>query len=314
MFKKKKILSLILTLLFVFSLAACTTNKNTENKNTNENTISETKYPLTIKDSYNREIKLDKEPERIISLAPNITETIYAIGKDNKLVGRTDFCDYPQKVKEVTSIGGLQDPNIEKIVELKPDIVIASTHFKRDVLKKLEDLGIKVAVLYGAEDFEGAYNTIKSVGKLLNSNKKATETIKNMKNKVDGVIKKVAGKPTPSVYYVVSFGKTGDFTPGKDTFIDKSITMAGGNNSASDAVEWKYSLEKLLEKNPDIVICSKYFNTKDSFKSTNGYKDLSAVKNNKLFEIDNNMLDRQGPRLADGLEALAKIIHPEAFK
>jgi len=89
--------------------------------------------------------------------------------------------------------------------------------------------------------------------------------------------------------------------------------MAGGKNAASDVTGWNYSLEKLVEKNPDILICSNKFNSKNGIKSTKGYKDLDAVKKNKLFEIDEDIISRQGPRLADGLEALAKIIHPEAF-
>jgi iron complex transport system substrate-binding protein len=106
----------------------------------------------------------------------------------------------------------------------------------------------------------------------------------------------------------------GDFTAGKGTFIGKMIEMAGGKNAADDVEGWSYSLEKLVEKNPDIMICSMYYDTKKGIQSTNGYKDLDAVKNGKLFEIDNNLLDRQGPRLADGLVELAKIIHPESFR
>ncbi|WP_027624197.1 ABC transporter substrate-binding protein [Clostridium lundense] len=314
MFKSKKILSILLSLILIFCLSACTNKDKKQIENKVTETVTETKFPLTVKDSYGREVTIEKEPSKVISIAPNITETIYALGKENKLVGRTDYCDYPAQAKNVTSIGGLQDPNMEKIVELKPDLVIASTHFKKDVLKKLEDLGLKVVVLYGEESFEGAYNTIQKVGEILNVQPKAKQIVTNMQVKVDDIKSKVANKGTPSVYYVIGFGKTGDFTAGKDTFIDKMITMAGGKNVAEDAVGWKYSIEKLLEKNPEIVICSKYFDSKKNIKQTNGYKDLDAVKKDKLYEIDNNMLDRQGPRLADGLEALAKIIHPEAFK
>lgn len=314
--KFKKIIVLTLCLMLIFSLSACSKNKVEEKKDNKQATqlSKETKYPLTIKDSYGREVTIEKEPSRVISIAPNITETIYALGKEDKLVGRTDYCDYPAEVKNIASIGELQKPNIEKIVDLKPDLIIASTHFKKDVIKKLEDLGLKVIVLYGEENFEGVYNTMGRVGEVLNAQSKANEVVTNMQKKVADVKSKVANKETPSVYYVVGFGKTGDFTAGKDTFIDKMITMAGGKNVAEDAVGWKYSIEKLLEKNPEIVICSKYFDSKKTLQQTNGYKDLDAVKKNKLFEIDNNMLDRQGPRLADGLEALTKIIHPEAFK
>ncbi|EDS77877.1 periplasmic binding protein [Clostridium botulinum C str. Eklund] len=294
----------------VFSFAGCTKNNVNDKK---EVSVGVT-YPLKIKDSYNREVVINKEPKRIVSIAPNITETIFALGRGNKLVGRTDYCDYPKEVNNITSIGSLTQPNIEKIVELKPDVVIASTHFKKDVLTKLEKMNIKVVVLYGPETFDGVYDTINKVGEVMNAKSEANKLVLDMKKKVDSITDKVKNKNKPKVYYVVSYGKMGDFTSGGDTFIGNMIEMAGGNNVASDVKGWKYSVEKLVEKNPDIIICSKYFDAKKGIKETPGYKDLKAVKDGKLIEIDNNLPDRQGPRVVEGLEALAKIIHPEAFK
>ena len=311
--KLKKVIVAILAILTMLSLAACGKDSKQEDKNT-KTEVNTTKYPLTVKDSYDREVTIDKEPQKIISLGPNITEAVYALGKGNNLIGRTDFCDYPEEVKNVASIGSLQKPSIEKIVDLKPDIVIASTHFPKDILKQLEDLGVKVVALYGQDSFEGAYNTLEKMGEILNANDKAKEVVTNMKEKVNYVTSKVKGLDTPSVYYVIDFGQYGDYTATKDTFIHNMIVMAGGKNIADDAEGWKYSIEKVLEKNPSMVIVSKYFDAKGRIVTTNGYKDLEAIKSGKLFEIDNNMLDRQGPRLADGLEELAKIIHPEAFK
>jgi len=99
-----------------------------------------------LKDSYDREVNLDKEPERIVSVAPNITEIIFALGKQDKLVGRTDFCDYPEEAKNIESIGNIDQPNVEKIVELQPDVVIASSIFTKEMLQKLEEANIKVAI------------------------------------------------------------------------------------------------------------------------------------------------------------------------
>ncbi|KEH96763.1 ABC transporter substrate-binding protein [Clostridium massiliodielmoense] len=312
--KSSRFLSLFLAVAMifacVFSFAGCTKNNVNEKK---EVSVGVT-YPFKIKDSYNREVVINKEPKRIVSIAPNITETIFALGRGNKLVGRTDYCDYPKKVNNITSIGSLTQPNIEKIVELKPDVVIASTHFKKDVLTKLEKMNIKVVVLYGPETFDGVYDTINKVGEVMNAKSEANKLVLDMKKKVDSITDKVKNKNKPKVYYVVSYGKMGDFTSGGDTFIGNMIEMAGGNNVASDVKGWKYSIEKLVEKNPDIIICSKYFDAKKGIQQTQGYKDLKAVKDGKLVEIDNNLLDRQGPRVVDGLEELSKIIHPEAFK
>ncbi|WP_138204300.1 ABC transporter substrate-binding protein [Haloimpatiens lingqiaonensis] len=307
----KKFISSCLFLVMLFSLAACS-NKKTDSSKTKEDT--KISYPLKIKDSYDREVSIEKEPAKIVSLAPNITETIFALGKGDKLVGKTDYCDYPEASKKIESVGGLKNPNIEKIAQLKPDLVVASTHFDKKVLQKLEALNIKTVVLYGKDNLDGAYSVIDKLGTILNAKEKSNEIVSSMKKKVESIKEKVKGKSTPSVYYVISYGKFGDYTAGGDTFINELIETAGGKNVASDVKGWQYSIEKLIEKNPDIVICSKYFDAKKGIENANGYKDLTAVKNNKLYEIDNNLLDRQGPRLADGLEELAKIIHPELFK
>lgn len=319
MLKRKKILSMLLVLMvMLFTVTACSSKSG---KGTVKNDAAqskkikgETKYPLTIKDSYDREVTIDNEPKRVISIAPNITETIFALEKGDKLIGRTEYCGYPEDVKNVKVIGSLQEPNIEKITELKPDLIIASTHFNEKTLKKFQELGMKVVVLYGEESFDGAYETIEKVGTVLNAQDKAEEVVSNMKKKVEEVKKKIEGKNKPSVYYVVGYGKGGDYTAGKGTFISQMIEMAGGKNSADDIEGWKYSVEKLIEKNPDMLVCSNRFDTKKGIENTNGYKDLNAVKNGKLYEIDDNLINRQGPRLADGFEELAKIIHPDAFK
>jgi len=257
---------------------------------------------------------IEKEPKRIITIAPNIAETVYALNKGGELVGRSDYDDYPAQISKVTAVGQLTDPSIEKIVELKADVVIASTHFSKDVVKKLEAVNIKVIVLYGEENFDGVYNTITKVGEVLNANEKAKTIVADMKKKVAAVEAKVKTASKPSVYYVVGFGKSGDYTAGKDTFVGNMLEMAGGKNAAGDVTGWKYSIEKLVEKDPDILICSKDYDSKKGIEATTGYKDLKAIKGGKLLEIDQNIVDRQGPRLAEGLEVIAKLIHPELFK
>ena len=268
---------------------------------------------ITIIDSYDRTVTLEKPAERVVSVAPSITETIFALGKGDVLKGRTDYCDYPAEVSSIPSIGSLKDPDIEAIAAINPDIVIASTHFTEESLDKLTALSIPVVVLADQDSFEGVYKIIEDVAKLIGADSEAVAITGSMKETVATVLSKVKGKETPSVYYVIGFGEYGDYTAGGDTFINQIIEMAGGNNIASDINGWSFSLEQIVESDPDILVCSKYWNTKDSIMKTNGYKDLRAVKDGNLFEIDNNMLDRQGPRLADGLLSLAKIIHPDLF-
>jgi iron complex transport system substrate-binding protein len=310
----KKIICVAFAMILMLTLSACTAKVDSSTKVEEKPKAINTTYPLKIKDSYNREVTIEKEPKRVISIAPNITETVYALEKKEVLVGRTDYCDYPSEVSAVQSIGTLKSPNLEKITELKPDLVIASTHFSEATLKKLEELAIPVVVLYGSENFEGSYDTIDKIGQVLNANEKAMSIITSMKQKVANVEEKVKGKMQPSVYYVVGFGESGDFTATGDTFIAQMIKMAGGKNVAEEGTNWKFSFEKLVEKDPQFIIVSKKYDSKSGFVGTKGYKELTAVKNNKVLEIDDDLLNRQGPRLADGLEALAKLIQPDAFK
>lgn len=313
----KKFTVVLLTVIMMVTFAACRNTKNTANEENSAGVKTEdltTKYPYTLKDSNGNEVVIEKEPERIISVAPSITELVYGLGEGDKLVGRTDYCDYPAEAANVESIGSLTDPNIEKIIELKPDVVIASTHFKDDVAKKLQDLGIKIIVLYDANEFEGAYNSISTLGEILNAQDKAKDIVNTIKKDVESVKAAVEGKEAPTVYYVVGFGKAGDYTATGDTFIGQMIEMAGGNNIAKDATGWKYSLENIIENDPEYIIVSKNYDVKAQFISTDGYKELSAVKNNKVIEMDDNLLNRQGPRLGEGVKTLAKILHPDLFK
>ncbi|MBD5638908.1 ABC transporter substrate-binding protein [Clostridium botulinum] len=300
----KRRLSVIICIMLAFMLVSCNLKKG-ENKEAQKN--------IKITDSYGKELTFDKAPERIVSLSPGATETIYALNKENILVGRSDFDDYPAAVSKVKSVGGVKDPSIEKITELKPDLVIGGAHFSKDTVKKLEDLGIKVAVLYGAEDLDGAYKNIMDISTILGVAEKGQTIVNGMKKKVESVENKVKSLNKPKIYYVVDFGKA-DFTAGGDTFIGKMIEKAGGDNIAKDTKGWNYSFEKIVENKPEMIILSDKFNIKKNFLAIDKYKDLPAAKKNKVYEIDDNMLLRQGPRQGDGLEALAKIIHPEAFK
>lgn len=268
-------------------------------------------YPVTITDSFGKTITLDKEPQKIISVAPNVTEMLYKLGVEDKLVGRTDYCDYPAEVSKVESIGTLNSPDIEKIISLEPDVVITSTHFDEANTAKLEAAGIQVIGLYEENQVTGVYTMIEILGTAVNKEAEAAQTVEEMKATVDEVTEKVKGLEQPSVYYVVSYGES-DYSAPDNTFIGQMIKMAGGSNIVPASDSWAYSLEALIEADPDIIVIRK--GEKEAFCSSAAYKELTAVKEGKVYEIDNNLLDRQGYRNAEGLKELATIFHPEAFK
>ncbi|AHM56984.1 ABC-type Fe3+-hydroxamate transport system, periplasmic component YvrC [Peptoclostridium acidaminophilum DSM 3953] len=310
----RRIAAIFLIIVAFVMAAGCSQTGPADSSSSKGASAEASAYPLEIKDSHGRTVVIEKKPERVVSIAPGITESIFAIGKGEVLVGRTDYCTYPKETDGIESIGGMQDPNIEKIVELDPDIVIASAHFKEETLEKLEELGLKVVVLYGEESFEGVYDIIGKLGTILDAKANANELTAEMESRVAAVKAKVNGLEKPSVYYVIGFGEYGDFTAGSDTFISKMIEMAGGTNAASDVKGWKYSLERLVENDPDILICSSEYSPSEQVAAANGYKELSAVKNGSIFTIETDTVEIQGPRQVEGLEELARIIHPEAFK
>ncbi|MEA3423409.1 MAG: ABC transporter substrate-binding protein [Bacillota bacterium] len=308
----KKGNSMLILLLIMLLVAGCS-NEVVKTDIEVEPVVEESMYPMTLTDSYDREITIESEPMRVVSMAPSISETIYYLDAFEKLVGRTEYCDFPEKIQGIDTAGSLMEPNIEKIVDLNPDIVIASTHFPKDAVETLEGLGIKVAVFVPEESFDGVYDTITVVGKVLDKETEAKEQVEAMKQMVDEVASRVKELEKKTVYYAIGFGEYGDYTAGGDTFISEMIELAGGENIASDVSGWSYSLEKIIDNDPEVVVISKYYGMKESFEAAEGYKELEAVKNGKLIAIDNNKIDRQGPRLAEGLLELAKAIHGDDY-
>lgn len=269
-----------------------------------------------VTDSSGAELLFEQAPTRIISVAPSLTETVFALGKGEYLVGRSRFCDYPAATEDILSIGSIRSPSIETIVSLEPDVVLASTHFQEDTAQTLADLGIPVVYLYNPNSFEGVYSTIETVGLLLDAEAEAEQLTAEMQADVQEVLTTVSvvdDDDRPSVYYVVAFGQSGDFTAGGDTFIGQMLEMVRADNIAADSEGWAYSFESIVEGDPDLVIASQYRDTRANLESTDGYKDLPAIAEGRLYTFDNNTVDRQGPRLAQGLRALAAIVHPELF-
>lgn len=242
---------------------------------------------------------------RVISLGPNITETIYALGKGSLLVGRTDYCNYPPEVLDVQSVGPIQQPNVETIISLKPDVVIASTHGSKAAAELLAGAGIEVKYFYTPASFDGIYEVIRHTASELDAEAEAEALTASIAERYNALTSHVNSGTCPSVYYVVGFGEGGDWTAGGDTFIGAMINEAGGRNIAADVSGWSYSLEKLVESDPDVIIIGR--ERKDSFIRTPVYSELSAVKNSRVYGVDEDILSRQGPRLIEGLEILNTI-------
>jgi len=270
---------------------------------------------IQILDSRQRLISLNEPPERIVSLSPNITEILFALGLGDNIVGRTDYCDYPVEASAIPSMGDLFSPSIEMIVASEPSLVILSTLGQSQTIDAIEQTGIPVAFFNEAETLEGTYRLIESVGKITGTYEQALYSTETMRSLVEKIRTIIVGLPKPSVYYVAGFGEWGDFTATGDTFINDLITIAGATNIAENGKNWMFQAELILENDPEIIILppswgSTFELTHQQFSTMEPYKHLQAVKNGKIYPFDNGMLERQGPRSALAVLNLAKLFHP----
>ena len=253
-------------------------------------------------DDYGRDIAVPEHPERIVSLSPAVTEIIFALGGENLLVGRTDFCKYPDEAQQIESIGGISNINIEKILSLKPDLVISGSMVPKKSAEHLDAMGIPLTFVIEKAQYEGLYENILSIGTLINRRHEADSLISLLEQALYSIQSDTPGQ-RPTLYYVVGFGAAGNFTAGGNTFINEIIKMAGAENIAQNIKGWNYSLEALMEADPDYILIRQ--EDAETFVTTAPYKNLSAVRLGNIIPIESGLIDLQVPR---NIEAI-KTIH-----
>ncbi|MDD3822619.1 MAG: ABC transporter substrate-binding protein [Sphaerochaetaceae bacterium] len=268
-------------------------------------------------DSRGVEISLGAPPRKIVSLSPNITEILYALGLGETVVGRTDYCDYPEQVSSVPSMGDLFTPSIEKIVASEADLVIISNLGQLQTIEAIERAGVTVAFLDEPGTMEGTFSIIRKVGLLTDREEASLALVDSMRQTLEKARRIVGDGPYPSAYYVAGFGEWGDFTATGDTYLHEVLTLAGTKNIAADAVNWSYQLELLLANDPDIIILASMWGTsfeetRDEFVNHPSYASLRAVKEGRVIGIQNNLMERQGPRSADAVLQLAERVRSVA--
>jgi iron complex transport system substrate-binding protein len=278
-------------------------------------TVEQKPLGKTYTDSLGNVMALDDIPKRIISLAPNVTETIAALGAGDSLVGRTDYCNYPLGVESLPSIGTLYNPSVEKLISLKPDLVLASSFVSDQLIATLQKASVKVMCINKQETFEGTYDLIADIALILGKENQGEILIEGMKANVAKVVAATKDLAKRRVYFVVDFGSF-DGTATGDTFISEMLTLCGAVNIAQEASNWTYSKELLVSQDPDMIVMTARWGetaeeTKALFSFTKPYSDLRATKEGKIVTVEADLISRQGPRSADALLLLAKAIHPE---
>ncbi|MGB0911424.1 MAG: ABC transporter substrate-binding protein [Nitrospirales bacterium] len=269
--------------------------------------------PRTFLDDMGRKLFLAKHPTRIISLAPSITEILFAIGLDDEIVGVTEFCDYPEKAKGKTKVGYAQ-PNIESIVALQPDLILAPKSFMRvDLLKKLEQLKIPTFILE-PHTVEEIMAHIKLLGRMVGKSEAANEETTSLRKHIANLTDELRGRERPSLLYILNSEPL--ITVGPGSFIHHLIELAGGRNAAEQATTPypRLSMEEVLRQNPDILLfpVGRFEGIpqveQDRWKR---WETIKAVKDGKLFQVQSDLLNRPGPRIIEGLRVLVQFLHPE---
>jgi len=267
----------------------------------------------TFKDFLNREVTINFPPKRIVSLTPGVTEMLFAIGLDKEIVGVTEFCDYPEKAKKKRKVGGYYKPSLELIVSLNSHLVVAAADGQNKLhIDKLANLGVRCFVVK-PKTLDEILSTMKTLAVVTGKEEAAKKALLKMKKRVAQVDKNVMPIPMekrPKVFYALDHANL--WTTGKGTFVDDMIKRAGGINIAKDKKGWyKYNLEALILNQPDVIIVGRGKKQKDEEVLNNWrkYQTLRAVRENRVYTMDGDILNRPGPRAIDALEKLVKLFH-----
>ena len=296
----KKLVSLFLALVMAFSLTAAFAESTA----------------VTVTDMAGREIALDAPATKVVALTASDCEILAALGAEDTLVGRGEYCDYPESVLEVPAVQSGADTNLEQIIALEPQVVImAKMAQTEEQVAALEEAGIRV-VVSDAQDIEGVYTAIRLIGALVGRNDEAEAMVADMQSTFADIAAK-SENTGKTVYFEVSPLQWGLWTAGKGTFMDELATMCGLTNAFADVEGWaEISEEQVLERDPDyIVTISMYYGEGptpvEEIKSRAGWDALKAVQNDAIFNADSNEVSRPGPRLKDAAEALYTFVTGE---
>ena len=268
-----------------------------------------------ITDDAGRRVSLPERVDRVISLAPNLTEIVFAVGGGDRLVGNTTYCDYPADAKAVTKVGDSMQPSLERIIALRPQVVLISTASQLEVFtQQLHNQNI-AAFVTDPHDLEGMFRTIEQVGQILGQTEQANQLVKNLRERTSAVEQAVKDAKPVRVFYQVSEKPL--YTLGRDAYLTDLIRRAGAVSVTADVPgAWpRYSDESAVATKPEAIILPTGGSMGAANSSvTEALRNSPAVLAGRVFKIDGDYLARPGPRLIDGLEAMAHALHPEAFK
>jgi len=276
--------------------------------------------PIEVTDHAGRVVTIERMPEKIISLVPSITEVVYALGLEDKLVGVTKYCNYPEAAKDKPIIGGYSSVDLEKVVEIQPDLILATRIHRAEVIPELERLGLTVLDLYPTT-LDEVMEAITLVGKCTGKEDEASQLVTEIRDRISAITSETVNlteAQRPRVFYVQWHDPLK--TAGSGNRIHELIELAGGTNIAQDlsGISVTISLEAVIGANPEVIVAGVGMAAGEDSPlqlalTEPRLKGVDARINKQVYGMDNDLINRAGPRIADALELLAKMIHPEIF-
>jgi iron complex transport system substrate-binding protein len=324
----KKINIFLFTLLLMSAiLAGCggaaeneeTDNNQGENtEQTDQSEDNEAAFPVTVENANGEEVTIEEEPETIVSLIPSNTEIAFALGLGERIVGVSDHDNYPEEALEKEKVGGLE-LNIEMILSLEPDLVLAHPTNAPEGIDQLKESGLTVLMINDATNLDEVYQSIEMMATATGTVEEGDEIITAMQDDLSAIEEKANEIPEEDIkkVFIEISPEPEIFTPGNNTFENEILTTINAINIAEDQEGWvELSEEAIVEQNPDVIILSYDFveDPVGDVLNRDAWQDTEAVKNEEVIQIDTDIISRPGPRLTEGAETLAKAIYPDVFE
>jgi iron complex transport system substrate-binding protein len=268
-----------------------------------------------ITDETGRKLKLPQEVGRVISLAPNLTEIVFALGDENRLAADTDYCDYPPEATQKLHVGGTVNPNLEEVAALMPDVILATSINRRETVAALDRLGFPVFIT-DPHSVDEMIATVEHVGAALGVEKSAADVAGDLRSRLSDLDRRLAGAPARRVLFVVWTEPL--ISIGSGTFIADALRRAGGRSVVDTKIEWPHvSLEEIVKLQPEVLVFASAHQGDtqreiESLRNLPGWRSLKAMQRSHIVVIS-DAINRPAPRMVDAIEILARALHPEAF-
>lgn len=300
-------------------LGACQSEENAKPENNTDEVKSEAKaddaYAVT--DDLGNELKFEEVPETVVSLIPSNTEILYALEEGDKLIGATDYDNYPAEALEVERVSDSVKFNAERIIQMDPDIVLAYSTGAPTGLEVLEEADIPVFVIESAASFEDVYGDIEQIAQVMGAEEKGEQLIASIQDEIKGVQDKVAKAEEKKKAYIEISPLPEIYTTGDKTFQQEIMNHAGVENVFADLEGWpQISEEEVVSRNPELIFTTVSYveNAVDEIKARDSWSEIAAIQNGQVFQLDSDITSRPGPRIGEAVKLVAETAYPDLLK